>query len=171
MQAGGSTNGGGRAERSVLLTGVILGVGVVGSLDEIVLHQVLQWHNFYVDTSDRWRIVIDGVFHFVMAALLFAGALRLWDGRRDLGALGAGRALAAGILLGMGGFNLFDGTVNHKLLQVHPVREGVSPQWPYDIVYNALAIALLLAGWLLWRGVRSARSVDARERRPAPARR
>lgn len=30
-------------------------------------------------------------------------------------------------IIGTGAFNLFDGIVNHKILQLHPVREGVSP--------------------------------------------
>jgi uncharacterized membrane protein len=148
------------ANRALLWTGVMLGIGLVGSLDEIVLHQLLQWHNFYVHTDAHWRIVSDGLFHTFTTALLFAGAWRLWSQRGLIARVGRGRALAAGILFGMGGFNLFDGIVNHKLLQIHPVREGVENLLPYDLVYNAIALALLVAGWLVWRNVRSDQAAD-----------
>ena len=149
-----------RSNATLLRTGMILGVGLVGSLDEVVLHQLLQWHNLYVHTTQYWRIFSDGLFHLLTAALLFAGALRLW-GQRDLIKLGHGRALAAGILLGMGGFNLYDGIVQHKILQLHPVRENVQDLLPYDLAFNGIAVVLLIAGWLLWQGVRSAEATSA----------
>ncbi len=141
------------AIRALLWTGVILGVGVVGTLDEVVLHQLLQWHNLYVHTTQYWRTFIDGIFHFVMASLLFLGALRLWAQRALVHSVADARPLVAGILLGMGGFNLYDGTIQHKVLQLHPVREGVENILPYDLAFNGAAIALLAGGWVLWRRV------------------
>ncbi len=139
------------ARRSLLRIGVLLGIGVIGTLDEVVLHQLLQWHNFYVHTTSYWRIVSDGIFHLVSSALLVIGALLLWARGYQLGAPGEGRALLAGLLLGMGGFNLYDGIIQHKILQLHPVREGVANIVPYDLAFNGVALALLLAGWWLWR--------------------
>lgn len=142
--------------RALLWSGVILGAGLVGSLDEIVLHQFLQWHTFYVHTTPYWRTFSNGVFHIVSAGLLLVGAFVLAAQRPQLGAPAQLRALLAGILLGMGGFNLYDGTIQHKILQLHPVREGAPNQLPYDLAFNGLALALLLLGWLLWRGARPA---------------
>jgi uncharacterized membrane protein len=147
------STGAGSQARALLWVGVIIGVGVIGSLDEIVLHQLLQWHNFYIHTSERWRIASDGIFHLVSSALLFGGALLLAARRPRLDSPAQSRALLAGILLGMGGFNLYDGAIQHKILQLHPVREGVPNILPYDLAFNALALALLLAGWLVWRSV------------------
>jgi uncharacterized membrane protein len=96
------------------------------------------------------------VFHLLSAGLLFVGAFVLAAQRPQLAAPAQSRALLAGILLGMGGFNLYDGTIQHKILQLHPVREGVPNQLPYDLAFNGLAILLLVAGWLLWRSVRAA---------------
>jgi uncharacterized membrane protein len=141
--------------RPLLWSGVLLGIGLIGSLDEILLHQLLQWHTFYVHTTPYWRIVSDGIFHLVSAALLLGGGLRLAWQRPQFGDPKQVRALIAGILLGMGGFNLYDGTIQHKLLQLHPVREGVPNILPYDLAFNALALALLLLGWRLWRGIRA----------------
>lgn len=142
------------ARVSVLVTAVFLGIGLIGAMDEIVFHQLLQWHNFYVHTSESWRVFSDGLFHVFTATLLFLGALRLWRQRRQIGAVTRERPFWAGILLGAGGFQLFDGTVNHKLLMLHPVREGVASQLPYDLAWNGLALVMLAAGWLLWRGLR-----------------
>jgi uncharacterized membrane protein len=138
-----------RARRSLLLTGILLGIGLVCSLDQIVLHELLQWHNLYVHTTTYWRLFIDGLFHAASAGLLVLAALRLWQGRRA--GMGTWRVLAAGVLLGMGGFNLYDGTVQHKLLGLHPVREGVTDQLPYDLAFNGIAILLLAAGLWTWR--------------------
>jgi uncharacterized membrane protein len=142
--------------RQLLWSGLILGMGIIGSIDEIVLHQLLQWHNFYVHTTAYWRIVSDGVFHLVSAGLLFGGGLMLAWHRPRFDDPSQSRALLAGMLLGMGGFNLYDGTIQHKLLQLHPVREGVPNLLPYDLAFNSIALALLLLGWWLWRTVRAA---------------
>lgn len=48
--------------RTHLLIGVVVGIGVAGTLDEVLFHQLLQWHNFYVHTTEYWRIATDGVF-------------------------------------------------------------------------------------------------------------
>lgn len=140
-----------RADTASLWAGVLLGIGVAGTLDGVILHEFLQWHNFYVHTTRFWRIFIDGAFHLFSGAMLLLGALRLWALRGRIGQA-CGRALAAGIFLGAGGFNLYDGTIQHKVLRLHPVRERVPNQLPYDLAFNAVALLLLLAGWLLWRG-------------------
>jgi len=31
---------------SPLFTGVLIGIGIIGFLDEAIFHQILQWHNF-----------------------------------------------------------------------------------------------------------------------------
>jgi uncharacterized membrane protein len=131
---------------------LLLGIGLIGTLDEVVLHQLLQWHNFYVHADQYWRLVSDGLFHLVSSTLLFVGALRLWYGRRSFARAGRGRQFTAGIVLGMGGFNLYDGLIQHKVLQLHPVRERVLNQLPYDLAFTGVAVLLLLIGWWLTRG-------------------
>lgn len=141
----------GREQRSVLWTGVILGIGLMGAIDTIVFHQLLQWHNFFYDTTEEWRIFSDGMFHAFTATLLFLGALRLWSQRAEASRVLSSVPLWAGVLLGAGGFQLFDGIVNHKILRLHQIREDASNQLPYDIGWNLFALAVLLTGWLLWR--------------------
>jgi uncharacterized membrane protein len=140
--------------RTLRRIGLVLGVGVAGTLDEVVFHQLLQWHNFYVHTTERWRIVSDGLFHLFSAAMLYLGALLLWRARERIASFRDARALLAGTLIGAGAFNLYDGTIQHKLLQLHPVREGVANLLPYDLAWNLAALVVLGAGWAMWRGVR-----------------
>jgi len=129
---------------------IILGVGLAGALDEIVFHQLLQWHNLYVHTDQHGRIISDGLLHLLSTATLLVGVLLLWR-YAHLVRQARGRVLAAGLCVGLGGFNLYDGTVQHKLLQLHPVREGVLNQLPYDLAWNSTALVVLIVGWLLWR--------------------
>ena len=142
----------------------------MGVLDTVIFHQFLQWHNFYVHTTTYWRIVSDGALHLALAALMVFAAVSLFVRRREFsGVVQARRTFGAGFLLGMGGFQLFDGIVDHKVLQLHPIREGVANQLPYDLAWNAAAIALLVAGWLLWRGVKAGSSHERVHRRSSAA--
>ncbi|CAN5810249.1 DUF2243 domain-containing protein [soil metagenome] len=152
MKAVGTTRSSRDSSRAALWTGFVLGVGLIGTLDGTVVHELLQWHRFYVDTTEFWRVFIDGLFHLGSALLLFVGAITLWRQRRTLADLkDGGAALGAGVLLGMGAFNLYDGVVQHKILKFHPVRLGIENQLPYDLAWNAVAVLLLLLGWGLWR--------------------
>ena len=140
--------------RTLLRIGIVLGIGTAGTLDQVILHETLQWHHFYVHTTLDWRLFIDGLFHLASAGFLLTGALLLWSRRRLLSAQPHGRALWAGLLIGLGGFNLYDGIVQHKILRLHQVREGVDNLLPYDLAFNGIALAFLIAGCWLWTRVR-----------------
>jgi uncharacterized membrane protein len=142
------------ATRRLLWIGVVLGIGVAGTLDEVVFHQLLQWHNFYVHTTAYWRIVSDGLFHLFSSLMLIAGSLLLWHSRQLLSTLSRAQALSAGMLMGAGAFNFYDGMIQHKILQLHPVREGVTNLLPYDLAWNAVALVVFGIGWVMWRGLR-----------------
>ncbi len=137
--------------RSASLTGGVLGVGLMGAADEILFHQVLQWHNFYVHGTDYWRVASDGLFHLLTTLLLGVAAFLLWRQRRQLSTLASSRPLWSGLFFGAGGFQLFDGVVNHKLLQLHPVREGAENVLLYDAGWIVSGLLFLYCGWLLWR--------------------
>src|SRR5690606_35384079 len=80
-----------------------------------------------------------------------------------LGALRRDRALAlrhawAGFFIGMGGFQVFDGLVNHKVLRLHQIRY-VEDVLPYDLAWNAAGLVLFGIGIVL---ALRARGTDAR---------
>ena len=52
-----------RGAPSGLLSGVLTGVGVAAFLDEVVFHQLLQWHHLYDGSTPAIGLVSDGVFH------------------------------------------------------------------------------------------------------------
>jgi uncharacterized membrane protein len=149
-------------DRSLLGPAVLVGIGVAGSLDEIVLHQLLRWHHFYDRGSQAAGLIADGIFHLGSTAALVIGLVLLvqrWRTARD-----PLRQAAAGILLGAGGFNLYDGTIQHKLLGLHQVRAGAPNNLPYDLVFIAIAAVVLLAGLLLLRSTGSSRAAPSRNR-------
>lgn len=142
--------------RHLAVAGVLVGIGLVGTLDEVVFHQLLDWHHFLERAPGgppvpaaprRIGLVSDGLFHVVATVALGAGLLLL--GRA--GPLhGGGRRLTGAVLAGGGAFNLYDGVVHHLLLGLHPVRRGVDPL-PYDIAWIAVALLLLASGVALLR--------------------
>lgn len=154
----------------VFWTGILLGVGIMGFLDETLLHQLLQWHTFYWNTDQHGRILSDGIFHAFSTLLLLWGTFRLWRGRA-MWATSSRSALVAAILIGAGAFNLYDGIVQHAILHLHLVNELVcsSPasrndtvlgicrnDVPYEVVFDLIALIVLSTGILWWRRVNQA---------------
>ncbi|HEV3503931.1 MAG TPA: DUF2243 domain-containing protein, partial [Actinomycetes bacterium] len=100
--------------RGLLWPGVLVGIGIAGTLDEVVLHQLLRWHHFYDRSTQAVGLISDGLFHILSTALLVIGVIQLVERRRTTP--DPPRIALADILLGAGGFNLYDGTIQHKLL-------------------------------------------------------
>lgn len=133
--------------------GVVLGVGLVVGIDMALFHQLLGWHHLYDRASSQDGLLSDGVLHAAELVALVLGGLWLAVLLRR-GTL-RGVAAGAGLLVGAGGFQLFDGLVHHKLLRLHQVRYGVD-LWPYDLAWNLSGVVLLLAGLVLLRRARLA---------------
>lgn len=131
-----------------LRAAALVGIGVMAGIDEIVFHQLLQWHHFFDRSTPVIGLLSDGILHAAELIAIVAGFFLLLNLRRD-------RALVvswawAGFFIGMGGFQLFDGIVSHKVLGIHQIRYGVNIL-PYDIVWNLSALVLLCIGLWLWR--------------------
>ena len=126
-----------------LWSGILVGLGVAGFVDETVFHQLLHWHHFYDKSTPDAGLVSDGLFHAGSWVAIVAGLFLFADlGRRDDW---AAATWCGGLLLGLGGFQLYDGTVQHKLLQLHQIRYGVDLT-PYDVAWNVVAFVLVVAG-------------------------
>jgi uncharacterized membrane protein len=141
--------------RRTLRAALLGGVGLVAGVDQVVFHQLLGWHHLYDGSTGRIGVLTDGLLHAAELAVLVTGLLLLVRLARR-GALAA-RTAAAGVLLGAGGFPLFDGLVNHKVLGLHQVRYGVD-LLPYDVAWNVAGALLLAAGVLLERRSRDERA-------------
>ena len=142
----------GNRAQGLFWPGVLTGMGIAGTLDEVILHQLLAWHHFYDRSTPTVGLVSDGLFHLLSTALLVIGVIQLVERRHTTP--DPPRLALAGILLGAGGFNLYDGTIQHKLLGLHQVRAGAPDNLPYDLAFLAIAATLALAGALLLRRTR-----------------
>jgi uncharacterized membrane protein len=129
-------------------SGVLVGVGIAAFVDETVFHQLLHWHHFYDKSTSDIGLVSDGLFHAFGWFAVVLGLVLMADLRRR--AALSGRRFTAGILLGAGAFQLYDGTIQHKLLGLHQIRYHVDIA-PYDLTWNVAAVLMLVAGGLLLR--------------------
>ncbi|CAM3962587.1 membrane protein [Saccharibacillus endophyticus] len=136
----------GNSRSRSLVSGILFGVGCIAFIDEVVFHQLLHWHHFYDLSTTGAGLVSDGLLHafswFASVASLFMLAdlrrKRAWFRSRWIG----------GVLLGAGFFQLYDGIVHHKLMQIHQIRYGVDLT-AYDWSWNIAGALLLIAGIIM----------------------
>lgn len=135
--------------RRNLLSGFLFGLGLVAFIDEVVFHQLLNWHHFYDRSTTQVGLISDGVFHafswFATVGALFMFAdlrrRRAWWGKRWLG----------GLLFAVGLFNLYDGLIQHKVFRLHQIRYDVN-LLPYDLTWNIFAgIIAIIGGVILYQ--------------------
>ncbi|MEK0361413.1 DUF2243 domain-containing protein [Pseudomonas sp. CBC3] len=134
--------------RGSLIATFLLGIGLMAAVDEIVFHQILAWHHFFDRSTPAISLLSDGLLHAAELLMLAAGFYLFVKLSRE-------RAVSrlhawAGLFFGAGGFQLFDGIVDHKLLRLHQVRY-VDNLLPYDLAWNGFGILLLLIGVVIWR--------------------
>ncbi len=129
-----------------ILSGVLLGVGIAAFVDETVFHQLLHWHHFYDKSTPTAGLVSDGVLHAVSWFATVAALFLFADLRRRTGF----RAPLwwGGVLVGAGGFQLYDGTIQHKLMKLHQIRYDVDLA-PYDWTWNIIAAVMIVIGVVL----------------------
>ena len=156
------------------LPGIVLGVGLGGFLDGILLHQVLQWHHLLTSTDTdnigldyypattvdglRMNTLWDGIFHTVTWLAVLLGLALLYSRiTADRGRVWRSRELWGWMLTGWGIFNLVEGIIDHHLLGIHHVRGGPHQLW-WDLGFLAVGAALIAVGLVV-------------ARQPAPVRR
>lgn len=144
--------------------GILLGLGIGGFFDGIVLHQVLQWHHLvssagYPPNSVRnleINTLWDGLFHLATYVFVVAGIVLLWRSARGEHVRWSGKMLAGTLLIGFGAFNVVEGIIDHQLLGIHHVNETVPrDQWAlWDFGFLIWGAAMLLGGYVLLRSGR-----------------
>lgn len=138
-----------------MIATAFLGVGLMAAVDEIVFHQLLAWHHFYDRSTPTIGLLSDGLLHSAELLMLAAGFyLFVQLSRRAAVSRLHGWA---GFFLGAGGFQLFDGIVDHKILRLHQVRY-VDNLLPYDLAWNAAGVVLLLIGLAFLKRARADKS-------------
>ncbi|HEU5063614.1 MAG TPA: DUF2243 domain-containing protein [Solirubrobacterales bacterium] len=149
-----------RRDTPPLLPSLLLGIGLGGFLDGIVLHQILQWHHILTDEGCcpastvgglEDNTLADGIFHLATWIAVMAGtllAICAWQ-RGELAP--PRRSHLGGLLLGWGLFNLVEGLVDHHLLGLHHVRDDLGAPLGWDLGFLTFGALLALAGWALIR--------------------
>ena len=161
------------ADRGVLGPGLLIGIGLGGFVDGIVLHQVLQWHHLLTNTPEdnlgldaypattvdglEVNTLWDGFFHVFTWLAVTVGLLALWRVVLRRPGPFSWASLLGAVLAGWGTFNLVEGVVDHHILQLHHVRmaSDVDDVWVWDVGFLALGALLLVTG--LWLHRRAAR--------------
>ncbi len=145
----------------------MLGVGLGGFVDGIILHQLLQWHNMLSSSgSDRigvptyqptslsglqMNVVWDGVFHVATWLFVLTGLWVLYSRMTSSrGSVWSSHVLWGWVLVGWGVFNLVEGVVDHHVLAIHHVKAGPNQFW-WDLGFLALGALLIVIGVLVTR--------------------
>ncbi len=139
----------------LIIAGIVLGLGLSGFFDGILLHQILQWHHMLssirppttVSNLD-WNTVGDGLFHAADWLLTVLGIALLWraGGRSDVP--WSSTTFMGSLLIGAGSFNLVEGLIDHQILGIHHVKPG-SHQLAWDLGFLAFGATLAAIGWIL----------------------
>jgi uncharacterized membrane protein len=150
---------------------LLLGIGLGGFLDGIVLHQILQWHHMLSAEgccSPRSvagledNTLADGLFHLATWLAVVAGLMLVTGARRRGLPAPAARVRVGLMTAGWGLFNVVEGLVDHVLLGLHHVRDDVSDPAPWDAGFLAFGLLLLVGGLALARrGARTGGSAAA----------
>jgi uncharacterized membrane protein len=135
-----------------MIAALVLGIGIGGFLDGIVIHQLLGWHHmlsgWYPRENVELMMIGDGLFHLLCLIIVLVG-VGLLNRRAPL----PQRVLLGGLLAGWGVFNLVEGVVDHQILGIHHVRPGPD-QLAYDLAFLASGALLLMIGTLFARRAR-----------------
>jgi uncharacterized membrane protein len=139
--------------------GIVLGLGLGGFADGILLHQILQWHNMgsarvppVTMRAMQQNMMWDGLFHAAVWVITLVGVyLLLRDARRGASLPGV-REFTGQMILGWGIFNLGEGLLDHHLLGLHHVRDLPAHVPLYDWIFLAVGgLGMIALGWLVTR--------------------
>lgn len=140
--------------------GVLLGLGLGGFVDGIVLRQILQWHHmvshveeFPVATLRGLEVntLADGFFHAGTWLLVLAGSTAAIVSWRKGQRAPTWRFHFGLVVAGWGIFNVVEGLVNHQLLQIHHVRDDLEGPWTWDVGFLLFGLLLSIGGFALYR--------------------
>jgi uncharacterized membrane protein len=141
---------------SVAPAGIVLGIGLGGFFDGILFHQILQVHAMLsakipLDSMANMQtnMMADGLFHAVTWVATLVGLGLLWRTlNQPMDMRPAGVGLVGYMLAGWGWFNLVEGLIDHHILGLHHVVEGLGLSI-WDWLFLASGVVLILVGhWL-----------------------
>jgi uncharacterized membrane protein len=145
----------------------VLGLGLGGFIDGIVLHQILQWHHMLTGDNGgepmdtvaglETNTLVDGLFHMATWILVAVATVLLLNAWRRGELAPPWRTHVGLLLVGWGAFNLVEGLIDHQLLGIHHVRDDLGAPLGWDLGFLAFGALLVVGGWVLTRTRRSLR--------------
>ncbi len=145
----------------------VLGLGLGGFIDGIVLHQILQWHHMLTGDNGgepmdtvaglETNTLVDGLFHMATWILVAVATVLLLNAWRRGELAPPWRTHVGLLLVGWGAFNLVEGLIDHQLLGIHHVRDDLGAPLGWDLGFLAFGALLVVGGWVLTRTGRSLR--------------
>jgi len=142
---------------ALIAAGTLLGIGLGGFVDGIVLHQILQWHNMLssvVVPTDlvamKYNMVWDGLFHAFTWIMTAVGLALLWRAGQKTNVPWSTHTFVGSLSLGWGLFNVVEGIIDHQILGIHHVHPGAN-QLAWDIGFLIFGALLVVGGWGLIR--------------------
>ena len=151
--------------------GVLLGLGIGGFFDGILLHQILQWHHMLTSAGYppnsldnlKFNVLWDGLFHASTYIFVATGLFLLWRAASRTHVRWSGKMLLGSQLIGFGAFNVIEGLIDHHLLGIHHVNETVPvEQWIYwDAGFLIWGALMWIGGWMLLRSGKAETAVAA----------
>lgn len=144
----------------------IIGIGVGGFVDGIVLHQILQVHEMLSNKIPATNYIgksvnmfWDGIFHLFCLIVAVVGVILLWKLmlRNDVDR--SGKLFIAGLLFGWGIFNLVEGIFDHQILKLHNVIEYANNHAPGNYAFLGVSVIMLIIGYALFNSENKKRYV------------
>jgi uncharacterized membrane protein len=137
---------------------MVLGIGLGGFIDGIILHQILQWHEMISNrlppntlVNKSVNMFWDGVFHAFTLIVTLIGVILLWKLLKRTDTDRSGRLLAGGMLIGWAVFNIVEGLIDHHILKLHNVREITSSQDAWNYGFLGLSVVMWIIGGAMVR--------------------
>jgi uncharacterized membrane protein len=146
-----------------LTSGVVIGIGLGGFVDGIVLHQIAQWHNMgsavlppvTMEAMSR-NMAWDGLFHAATWLITLIGVYMLWAEAHRHQSVESATVFTGQLIFGWGLFNLIEGVVDHHVLNLHHVRDLPVHVPLYDWLFLAIGgMGFLALGWMMMHEART----------------
>ncbi|MBP1934203.1 DUF2243 domain-containing protein [Ammoniphilus resinae] len=140
-----------KENKNLFISGLILGLGLLGAIDGIVFHQLLQWHHMVLSPNIELEIFTDGLFTALFSALLIWGGVKNFQDARKNELGHSWKIFLGGLFIGGGSFNLVEGIIDHHILQVHRVKPLAENPLLYDLTFLAIGLLLVIIGFMIKR--------------------
>lgn len=134
----------------------VLGIGLGGFFDGIVLHQVLQVHEMLSNKVPATEYIgksinmfWDGIFHAFCLIVVLIGIILFWRLLKKQDIDRSGALLGGGLLIGWAMFNIVEGVIDHHLLKLQNVIEFSADHNTANYIFLGVSVVMFIIGYLI----------------------